>query len=369
MNSDSENKKPKYFRDGSEPKSKFIRSKDDKPVSKYLRSKEDKEANEPEKGEYRKNVITPKRARELMLEEEQAAEADGLAAAAEEAALTDGVTEENEHKGSIEEIFENGEKEEETKPEKIRKGNVETSLKLAQNQAIIRMVVCMAFLSVISLVLYFFTFNIPYMPTFLFVEFSSVAELIAAIAYGPVFGVLICVIKDIIHMIIFNTSAVSDFTNMLLDSSFVFIAGLLYSRSMFYGDKKVVQPEGSKVKDYRRRRIFTSAFSGAIISAVPQFLITRYIAYPLLERLYSDRGVTIEYILQNYQVSFDRIMRHLPSAISAVIPDMDGISKAIVYFNLPVTFLKLFVVTSITAIVYKWISPFLHYRHKDKRRK
>lgn len=203
------------------------------------------------------------------------------------------------------------------------------------------------------------------------VEFSTLPELIAAIAYGPIYGIAICLFKDIIHTLLDRTAAISDFTNLLLNSSFIFIAGMLYSRSMFSGDKKVIKPEGYKRRDYRRKRIFKSAFFGAIISLVPQFIITRYIAYPMLERLYSDRGVTIPALLEDYQVCYDRVVRHLhlPETVAAFMPKLTNISRGILFINLPMTLVKLFIVTCITAIVYKWISPFLHNRKKKKKKK
>jgi len=368
MNSENENKKPSYFRDGSEPKSKYIRSKDEKRESRYLRSKDDSEEEELQKGEYRKNVITPKRAKEIILEEEMQNEQETFDV--EETEPVE-IPEENvETKGNAEELFniDNTDKEEDKKNEeqRARKGNVENSLKLVQNQALIRMVVCVAFLTAIAVILQLFSFHIPYTPEILTVDFSTLPELIGSIAYGPIIGVIICIVKNVIHMMIRNTSAVSDFSNMLLNSTFIFIAGMLYSRSMFLGDKNVVQPEDYKRKDYRRRRIFKSAFFGAIISAVPQFFITSYISYPLLEKLYYNRGLTVEVLLEDYQVCYERVLRHLPQAISSLMPEMTNMARGIAFINLPVTFAKLFVVTVITAIIYKWISPFLHYRPKDK---
>ena len=372
--------KSKYLRDKSQPKSKYIRTN-----SKPEEAEEEITEEENNKKEYRKSVITPKRARELMLEEERKAEeteseeviTDADDNKYESPFNTDSETETiaepeeiqpslSEDAPSEEPLKEENESEaagiSHERPQKTFNADNRKMSKKAT-----RMVICIIFLTVVALLLSLLKIHIPYTPSMLSVEFSTLPELIASIAYGPVFGVLVCFIKNFIHVIIHPTWAVSDFTNLLLDSTFVFIAGLIYSRSMFSGDKKVVQPENSKHKDFRRRRIFKSSFIGAIIAVIPQFLITRFIAYPLLEMLFrANRGITIEKLLADYQANYNAIRNILPHAISRIMPEITNITRAIIVFNLPITFVKLFIVTVVTALIYKYISPFLHYRKKTK---
>ncbi|MBQ3903713.1 MAG: ECF transporter S component [Eubacterium sp.] len=350
MSNENEVKKSKYFRDGTEPKSKYFR-KYEKP------EEEEPEVEELEEGEYRRIVLTPKRAKEMLLAEEEAARSEGESA--EDTELSDYET-----KGSLEEVFDT-EKEEEERPKRRAS---EGSLKFAKSQALIRMIVCCGFLTLIAVCLNLIYVHIPYTPSILIMDFSAIPELIASIAYGPIVGVMICLIKNVIHMMMHHRDVVSDLNNMLSNSTFVFIAGLLYSRSMFAGDRNVVQPKNYKKKDYRRRRILKSGILGALISMVPQFFITNYITYPLLERLYAERGVTIAALLTDYQSCYARVLRHLPAGLGSLMPQMTDMARGVLFINLPLAFTKLFVITVITAIIYKWISPFLHYRENKKKK-
>ncbi len=353
-----EKKKSKYFRDGSEPASKYIRAKGEKPTSKYIRKK-DEEVNSDEKkdgtakGEYRSSVLTPKRARET----ENSIRTEKL---------TTDELKQGEHinsKGSAVDMFSEGEIDEAQKTF-YRREEAKKSSKHDSSQAKIRIVICLVLLSVVAVALQFLPFHIPYTPSFLTVEFSPLPELIASIAYGPLFGVAVCILKNLIHMAFVRSYIISDFNNILLNSTYVFIAGMLYSRSMFFGDKGV---KHSKIS--RRRRIFRSGIIGALIAAVPQLLITRYLAYPLLERFYSDRGITMDYIFSLYLESYAAIRGFLPDAVNKLLPYMTGMLKGIAIFNLPITFIKLFIITTITALIYKYISPYLHYRETEKKKK
>ncbi len=372
MSEDREKKKSKYLRNASTPVSKYIRQKGEKPKSKYLRSAQDEHTeedgyeeeydSEPEDG-YRASVITPKRARELYYSEEipdEAEETPEISPAADEEDYIP-----NEHitsKGSAVDIFKEGEINEEQK-QFYRREEAKKTLKHEKSQAYIRMSICLVLLAMFASVLQFLPFHVPYTPSIFTVEFSALPELIAAIAYGPIFGVVVCIIKNLIHISIYQNYIISDFNNILLNSTFVFIAGLIYSRSMFSGDKKI----NHNSKTSRRTRIFKSGIAGALVSAVPQLLITRFIAYPLLEKFYSDRGFTMTNLLSSYQECYIEIKSHLPQWISSILPDITGMLKAIAIFNLPITFVKLLIVTTITALIYKHISPFLHYRAKDNK--
>ncbi len=372
MSKDNEKRKSKYLRDSSDPIIKHLRTVDE-PKSRYFKSsakktskQTDDEYDEEEahsRKEFRDSVITPKRAREQMLSgDSQKAEAEAAEPQDEEA------SEYQKSKGTSNDIFRETEINEEQK-KSYNKEEADKSLKERRKNATIRMVLCMGVLTVIATILMAYPIrNLPYMPDILNTEFAALPELIASIAYGPVFGVIICIIKNLIRVIFDQYNFVSYINNTLLDSTFVFIAGLLYSRSMFSGDNRI--NTAGKSRDYRRKRIFSSCFAGAVISAVPQFFITRFIAYPLIAKVYGEsQGITMEFLFKSYQDSYLAIMNRLPEGIAKLVPEMNSISTGILLYNLPITFIKLFIITVITAIIYKYISPFLHYRRKKKRKK
>ena len=59
----------------------------------------------------------------------------------------------------------------------------------------IRKMTVTAILAAVSTVLMFLSFNVPFMPSFIKMDFSELPALIAAFAYGPLSGVIVCLIK------------------------------------------------------------------------------------------------------------------------------------------------------------------------------
>ena len=57
-----------------------------------------------------------------------------------------------------------------------------------------------AMLSAIAYVLMFLDFSVPFMPSFIKMDLSELPALIGAFAYGPVAGVVICLVKNVIHV-------------------------------------------------------------------------------------------------------------------------------------------------------------------------
>lgn len=57
-----------------------------------------------------------------------------------------------------------------------------------------------AMLSAVAFALQFLEFPIPIMPAFIKLDFSDLPELLAAFAYGPLAGVAVAGIKNLIHL-------------------------------------------------------------------------------------------------------------------------------------------------------------------------
>ena len=85
-----------------------------------------------------------------------------------------------------------------------------------------------AMLSAIAYVLMFLDFSVPFMPSFIKMDLSELPALIGAFTYGPVAGVVICLVKNVIHLMITTTGGVGELSNFLLGASFVLVAGGVY---------------------------------------------------------------------------------------------------------------------------------------------
>ena len=63
---------------------------------------------------------------------------------------------------------------------------------------------------------------------FLEIEFSDLPALIGALALGPVSGVLIEFLKNLLHCLSTSTGFVGEFANFVINGTFVLTAGLIY---------------------------------------------------------------------------------------------------------------------------------------------
>ena len=86
-----------------------------------------------------------------------------------------------------------------------------------------------AMLSAIAYILMFLEFPIPFLiPPFIKMDFSELPALLAAFAYGPLWGVAVCLIKNLIHLLNTQTGGVGELSNFLLGAAFVFSASALF---------------------------------------------------------------------------------------------------------------------------------------------
>ncbi|MBE6740692.1 MAG: ECF transporter S component [Ruminococcaceae bacterium] len=226
-----------------------------------------------------------------------------------------------------------------------------------------RMAIVMSILTVIATALRFASFRLPFLPDFLTMDFSSLPEVIASIAYGPIFGVIIIVIKNIIYIAvkIKSLSIPAVITNIVINSFFVYITGAFYSRRMFPLDPEFEQPQ----KDLRRLHILKGGTVASIIVAIGSFFLAKFVTFPVMFKYYS--GYTPEYIIYLYQQALDKVNAMLPGKLQGIITTVPSLNRGIAYFNVPHTFFKYFIITVLAAIIYNFISPYLHFRSANPK--
>ncbi len=186
----------------------------------------------------------------------------------------------------------------------------------------IRKLTVVAIMSALSFGLMLIDFPIPIMPSFIKFDVSELPALITSFAFGPHYGILVCLLKNALHLPMTTTAAVGELSNFLLGASFVGVAGI------FYTIKK------------NRTFAFIGAMVGNLAMAVACFLVNFFITYPLYMKIL----IPEEAILGMYQ---------------AILPSMDSIWKSILVFNVPFTFVKGLVSVGITFLVYRKLSPIL----------
>lgn len=178
-----------------------------------------------------------------------------------------------------------------------------------------------AMLSAIAFVLMFLEFSVPIVPPFIKMDLSDLPELIGAFAMGPVSGVAICLIKNLLHLLMSTTGGVGELSNFLLGVCFVLPAGLVYQRRK--GKKSAI----------------VGAMLGAVLMAAASIVSNYYIVYPFYYNFMAEDA-----ILAAYQ---------------AILPGVRDILQCLIVFNAPFTLMKGLFSVVITVLIYKHISPFL----------
>lgn len=174
-------------------------------------------------------------------------------------------------------------------------------------------------LSAVAFLLMFFDFSVPLMPSFIKMDLSELPALIGSFAMGPVAGVAICLIKNILHLMKTSTGGVGELSNFILGAAFVFTAGVIY--------KKVNTRKGALI----------GSFAGAVVMAVISVFSNYYLVYPVYTAF-----MPMEAIIAAYQ---------------AINSNIENLWQALIIFNMPFTFVKALFSVAITFLVYKRISP------------
>ncbi len=184
-----------------------------------------------------------------------------------------------------------------------------------------KMVVC-AVMSAISTILMFLEFPVPVMPPFIKFDFSDLPALIASFSLGPVWGAVVCLIRNLINLTNTYSLGVGELANFLMSASFAFTAGLIY-----------------KLNKCRKNAVIGSV-AGAVASAVISFPVNYFITYPV----YAKILLPIEQILKAYE------------SISGMEMTL---AECLIIFNLPFTLIKGLVIALITMLIYKRLSPLI----------
>ena len=178
-------------------------------------------------------------------------------------------------------------------------------------------------LSAIAFVLEVQSISLPFLPTFLKLDLSDIPPLIGALTIGPVQGVLVCLIKNLIHLLCTTTGGVGELCNFLLGAVFVGITGSLYKR---IGGRK-------------------AAVTGGVIAALLVSLLSVVLNFYLVYPVYMEvTGIPEDAILAMYQV---------------LDPDIRNLQEALLKVNMPFTFLKEIFSVLLVFFLYKRMIPLL----------
>ncbi|HAB94346.1 MAG TPA: ECF transporter S component [Lachnospiraceae bacterium] len=190
-----------------------------------------------------------------------------------------------------------------------------------------RKVVMIGMFSAISGILYCFDFALPIAPSFYKLDFSELPALIAGFAFGPVAGVLVEFIKEIVKLVLKSTSTafVGDLANFLIGCMLVLPASVVYQ---FHKSK---------------RSALIGCAVGTVVMTVFGSWFNAVYLLPTFSKLF---GMPLDAILG------------MGSAINAGVKDL---TSFVILMVAPINIIKGVGISALTMLIYKQISPIIKY--------
>ena len=183
-------------------------------------------------------------------------------------------------------------------------------------------IVKISMLSAVATVLMLLEFPLPFIaPSFYEIDFSEVPALIGAFAMGPVAGVVIEAIKILLNFFINGsiTGGVGELSNFVLGVAFVLPAGLIY----------------------KRKKTKKSALLGIVLGGIFMVILGCFSNAFIMIPLYSK------------MMPLDAII----AQAAAIWPVIDSTFKFVLLCVVPFNIVKAALVTAVTMVIYKRISP------------
>ncbi|MBR0236386.1 MAG: ECF transporter S component [Clostridia bacterium] len=191
----------------------------------------------------------------------------------------------------------------------------------------IRKITVTGIMSAVAAVLMFLEFSVPIVPSFLKFDFSDLPAVITSFSLGPLWGVLVELLKNVIHLPFTQTSGVGELANFIIGALLVFPAGLIYKKKRTRGGAVI------------------GSLAGALFAAAVSVPVNYFITYPFYTNF-----MPMDAIIGMYR---------------AIVPAADTLIKALLIFNVPFTFVKGILCVLITFFVYKPLSRVIKGKNND----
>lgn len=203
-----------------------------------------------------------------------------------------------------------------------------SSTQAAQNagaRSRVRTLVMVAMLGAISMILMWFEIPLWFAPSFYKIDLSEVPVMIGAFALGPVAGAMIELVKILLHLVTKGTSTafVGDAANYIIGCALVLPAGIIYKRNK------------------SKKSAIIGMISGTLFLTVVGCFINAYVLLPA------------------YGKAFGMPIDALVGMGTAVNPAIKSVGTFVVLAVAPFNLVKGIVVSVITMILYKYVSPIL----------
>lgn len=155
-------------------------------------------------------------------------------------------------------------------------------------------------------------------------DLSTLPAILAGFAMGPVQGIAVIIIKNLVHMLGTSTACVGELADILMSCAFVVPASLYYRRHK------------------NRRSALMAMLLGSVCMVVVAVLVNYFILIPA------------------YQVLMNLPLEVIIGMGQAVFGFIDNTIKLVIFITAPFNIFKSIVLSFVTYLLYKRVSPLLH---------
>lgn len=187
-----------------------------------------------------------------------------------------------------------------------------------------RKIVVIGIFSAISTVLMFFELQLPFAPYFYKLDLSDIPAVIGGFAFGPMTGVMIEFIKILLKLILRGTDSafIGELANFIVGCSYVLPASIIY------------------IFKKNRQTAFISCLTATMIITLVGSSLNAFYLLPAYAKLYG--GIPVSALIEEG---------------TEVNPAINNMLTFILFAVAPVNLIKGTVISVVTLLVYKKLSP------------
>lgn len=188
----------------------------------------------------------------------------------------------------------------------------------------VRFLTKISMLTAIAVVLMYLELPLPIFPAFLKIDLSDLPALLGGFAMGPVAGVIIQLIKNIIHFIIKNdgTAGIGNLANLIVGCALVIPASIIY------------------VKNKSLKNAILGMIVGIISMVIFSGIANYFLLWPVYVKLIGEEAIL--------------------GMAQAANKNITDLGSYVLYAIVPFNAIKAIIVCIATGFIYKPLSPLLH---------
>ena len=179
--------------------------------------------------------------------------------------------------------------------------------------------------SAIGFILMVLEFSLPVVPSFLKFDISELPALLITFLYGPVSGILVCFIKNLLHLTVTTSAGVGELSNFILGAVLCVSAGLIY-----------------RIKKTKAVALL-AMIGGSVLMGLTSYLTNTFLIYPFYYHMMPKEAIL--------------------ALCQELVPWISSVEQSIWVFNVPFTMSKGLICSWITFLVYKKLKQLLKLEH------